>query len=83
MLKYSLLFGALALSACTTAGYQTNADGSRDEIINCGAWGYSMCYSRADDLCPFGYEKRGERFANSMREVVVRCNKPTALNVKD
>ena len=69
------LFAALGLLAsCTTAQEIRRPDGTVEYQIACGAGtGWNICYERANELCPGGYETVSKTPGFNRKEMLIRC----------
>lgn len=64
----------LALTGCTTAQEIRRPDGSLEYQIACGAAsGWNICYGRANELCPGGYETVSEDAGFNRKELRIAC----------
>lgn len=65
-----------ALSGCTTAQKISRPDGTTEYQIACGAAvGWGVCYSRAEKLCPDGYQTVNEDQGFNRKELRISCGK--------
>jgi len=74
-----LLLTALsfAISACTTSQEIKRPDGSTEYLVACGAGtGWNICYQKANELCPSGYNTLSEDAGFNRKELRIAC--PTA-----
>jgi hypothetical protein len=64
----------LLLAGCTTAEEIRRPDGSVEYLIACGAsLGWNICYDRANELCPTGYETLAEDAGFNRKELRIAC----------
>jgi hypothetical protein len=64
----------LALAGCTTAEAIRRPDGRVEYLIACGAGtGWNVCYRRANELCPAGYETLAEAPGFNRKEMRISC----------
>jgi hypothetical protein len=69
-----LLVAGAALAACITVQPITGHDGSREYLIACGAsTGWNICYGKAEELCPTGYETLAEQGGFNRKELRISC----------
>jgi hypothetical protein len=82
MWRISALFGLLLIAACTSTTEIKRPDGSVGYLIACGAsTPWSVCYERANELCPSGYETLGEQGGFNRKELRIACpNEPINSN---
>ncbi|QKS24173.1 hypothetical protein [Vreelandella titanicae] len=70
----TFLLSATALSACTTAQEINRPDGVTEYLVACGAsTGWNICYNRANELCPGGYETLTEEWGFNRKEMRIEC----------
>jgi hypothetical protein len=68
------LLPILLLGGCTTLTPIHYTDGKPAMLIECGsAVAWSVCYTRANDACPSGYEALRENVDWSSKSLTVRC----------
>lgn len=68
---------ALALAGCTTTQEIRRPDGSIEYLIACGAsLGWNICYKKANEICPTGYNTLAEDAGFNRKELRISC--PTA-----
>ncbi|MBR0649213.1 hypothetical protein GXW78_06035 [Roseomonas terrae] len=72
------LVAGLLLAACTTVQEVRRPDGSREFLIACGAsTGWNVCYSRANEMCPTGFNTVRQDGGFNRKEMVIACpNEP-------
>lgn len=64
----------LLLTACTTAEEIRRPDGRTEYLIACGAGlGWNVCYNRANEVCPEGYETLAEDAGFNRKELRIVC----------
>jgi hypothetical protein len=64
-----------ALTACTTAQEIRRPGGLTEYVIVCGAGtGWNVCYSRANELCPSGYNTLAEDAGFNRKELRIACH---------
>ena len=76
--KITAAVALIALAACTTVEEVRRPDGSREYLIACGASsGWNICYSRANELCPSGWNTVRQDGGFNRKEMVIACpNEP-------
>jgi len=63
-----------ALVACTNTEEIRRPDGVTEYLIACGAaTGWNICYRRANELCPTGYQTLMERAGFNRKEMRISC----------
>ena len=68
------LFALLLLAGCTTSQAIPRPNGATEYQIACGAsTGWNICYARANELCPSGYETMSERGGFNRKELRIAC----------
>jgi hypothetical protein len=78
ILSSALLLSLAALAGCTTAQKISRPDGTTEYQIACGAaTGWGICYSRAEKLCPGGYQTVNEDAGFNRKELRISCGKAT------
>ena len=81
MIRFGLAVAIAALSACTDVQEIRRPGGVREYLILCGAaTGFNVCYRRANELCPGGYENISEKGGFNRKELRVRCTATTRQN---
>jgi hypothetical protein len=66
-------------AACTTSEEIRRPDGRVEYLIACGAAvGWSICYNRANEVCPGGYETLAENAGFNRKELRIACPTPPA-----
>lgn len=64
----------LTLAGCTTAQKINRPDGGTEYIIACGATvGWNVCYKRANEECPSGYETLSKDAGFNRKELRISC----------
>ncbi|MEI7174824.1 hypothetical protein [Pectobacterium carotovorum] len=64
------------LVACSTAQEIKRPDGSIEYDIQCGAaTGWDVCYSKANDVCPNGYQDLSREGGFNRKELRILCKK--------
>ena len=64
----------LFLSRCTTTQEIRRRDGTVENFIACGAsLGWNICYDKANELCPGGYETLSEDAGFNRKELRIAC----------
>ena len=77
MLKASILLAALALASCTTSQEVRRPDGASEFLVACGAsTGWDICYGRANELCPTGWNTIRETPGFNRKEMLISCPRP-------
>jgi hypothetical protein len=67
---------ALALSACSTSQEIKRPDGSSEFDIACGAsTGWDVCYSKANEVCPGGYQDLSKEGGFNRKVLHILCKK--------
>lgn len=62
------------LTACTTAQEIRRPNGDIEYVIGCGAGtGWNVCYARANELCPSGYNTLAEGAGFNRKELRIAC----------
>jgi hypothetical protein len=62
------------LTACTTAQEIRRPGGQTEYVIGCGAGtGWNVCYARANELCPSGYNTLAEDAGLNRKELRIAC----------
>lgn len=62
------------MTACTTTQEIKRPDGRIEYLIACGAaLGWNICYDRANELCPNGYETLAEDAGFNRKELRISC----------
>jgi len=65
---------SVALSACTTTEQIRRPDGRVEYLIACGASsGWNICYDRANEVCPNGYETLAQTSGFNRKELMIYC----------
>jgi len=63
-----------ALAGCTTTQEIRRPDGSSEYLIACGAsLGWNMCYEKANEVCPMGYQTLSEDAGFNRKELRISC----------
>lgn len=79
MKKLAVLGLALALSACATSREMTAPSGNKGFYIKCNGLAVSMdvCYTKASQVCPNGYEivSKDKTMGGAKKGVFVECLK--------
>lgn len=71
-----VLVGGILLSGCTTAQKINRPDGTVEYQIACGAaTGWGVCYSRAQEECPGGYQTIDKDQGFNRKELRISCGK--------
>ncbi|MDU3076852.1 MAG: hypothetical protein E7B29_11210 [Mixta calida] len=74
MKKWIAVVAALLLSGCATSQKISRPDGTSEYLIQCGAGtGWSICYSKANELCPAGYSDLNKEAGFNRKELRIRC----------
>jgi hypothetical protein len=69
----------LLISACTTVQEIKRPDGNTDYIVACGAsTGWNICYNKANEVCPAGYNTITEDGGFNRKELRIACPKPAS-----
>lgn len=66
---------ALVFSAsCTTTQEIKRSDGSVEFLVACGAGtGWNICYNKANELCPAGYDTLSKDAGFNRKELRISC----------
>jgi len=65
----------MALTGCATAQEIKRPGGIKEYIIQCGAGtGWDICYSKANEICPNGYEDISKDGGFNRKEFYIRCH---------
>jgi hypothetical protein len=68
----SLLFSVM--NGCTTTEQIKRPNGSTEYLVACGAsTGWNVCYSKANELCPRGYNTLSEDAGFNRKELRIAC----------
>jgi hypothetical protein len=71
-----VLLGASLLTACSTSQEIKRPDGSSEYDIQCGAaTGWDVCYSKANEICPGGYQDLSKEGGFNRKELRILCKK--------
>lgn len=74
MRKIITLVIAVAISACTTTQEIRRPDSSIEYLIACGAsLGWDICYAKANEVCPAGYNTLSESAGFNRKELRISC----------
>lgn len=66
--------GFLVLQGCTTAQEIRRQNGEAQYLIGCGSGtGWNICYARANELCPKGYNTLSEEAGFNRKELRISC----------
>jgi len=69
-----LAVGLLALAGCTTTQEIRRPDGSVEYLVACGAsLGWNICYEKANEICPSGYNTLSEDSGFNRKELRISC----------
>lgn len=72
-----LLGSALVIAGCTNVQEIRRPGGAVEYLIACGASsGWDVCYRRANQLCPGGYETVSEQGGFNRKEMRIACPAP-------
>jgi hypothetical protein len=64
----------LALPGCTTTQEIRRPDGSTEYLIACGAsLGWNICYEKANQICPSGYNTLSQDPGFNRKELRIAC----------
>lgn len=70
------ILAVTALSACTNATQITDPNGAEAWLVECGAAvSFSVCHTRARQICPRGYATISEDAGFNRKEVRIRCTR--------
>lgn len=71
-----VLAGTCLLAACSTSQEIKRPDGSSEYLIQCGAsTGWDICYSKANEVCPAGYQDLSKEGGFNRKELRILCKK--------
>lgn len=71
-----LIASACILAACSTSQEIKRSDGSSEYDIQCGAaTGWDVCYSKANEVCPGGYQDLSKEGGFNRKELHILCKK--------
>lgn len=71
-----VLVGAGLLAACSTSQEIKRPDGTSEYDIQCGAaTGWDVCYSKANEVCPGGYQDLSKESGFNRKELNILCKK--------
>lgn len=74
MKRLLLVALSFAISACTTSQEIKRPDGSAEYLVACGAsTGWNICYQKANELCPTGYNTLSEDAGFNRKELRIAC----------
>jgi hypothetical protein len=70
-----LLAAALfSVTGCTTTQEIKRPDGSVEYLVACGAsLGWNICYEKANQICPTGYNTLSEDAGLNRKELRISC----------
>ena len=64
----------LLINGCSTVQEINRADGSHEYIIACGAaTGWDICYAKANEICPNGYQDIKKLAGFNRKELRILC----------
>ena len=67
---------AALVAGCSTAQEIKRPDGSSEYDIQCGAaTGWDICYSKANEICPGGYQDLSKEGGFNRKELHILCKK--------
>lgn len=70
----SLAAVLLGIGGCTTYQEIRRPDGSIEYLVACGAsLGWNICYEKANQLCPSGYNTLSEDAGFNRKELRISC----------
>lgn len=76
MKELTVIAAAFMLAACSTSQEIKRPDGSREYDIQCGAaTGWDVCYSKANEVCPGGYQDLSKEGGFNRKELHILCKK--------
>ena len=68
------IFLVLFVCGCTTTQEIRRPDGKKEFLIACGAsLGWNICYEKANNICPKGYETLSEDAGFNRKELRIVC----------
>ncbi len=71
-----VLAGTCLLAACASSQEIKRPDGSSEYDIQCGAsTGWDICYSKANEVCPSGYQDLSKDGGFNRKELRILCKK--------
>lgn len=63
-------------AACSTAQEIKRPGGEAEWLISCGAsQGWNVCYAKANEVCPQGYQTASQDAGFNRKELRVKCQK--------
>lgn len=72
-----LVFAVLllaGLAGCTTVQRIDRPGGATEYLVACGAsTGWNICYKKANELCPSGYNTLSEKSGFNRKEMRIAC----------
>ncbi len=72
-----LLTTIILTVGCTTAEQIRRPNGDLEYVVGCGAsLGWNVCYGRATELCPYGYDTISEQAGFNRKELRISCPTP-------
>lgn len=70
----ALVIALLVIGGCTTVQDIKRPDGSAEYLIACGAsTGWNICYDKANEVCPGGYNTLSENAGFNRKELRIVC----------
>ncbi|OFW88768.1 MAG: hypothetical protein A3B66_02595 [Alphaproteobacteria bacterium RIFCSPHIGHO2_02_FULL_46_13] len=74
MFKVIAVTALLFIAGCTTTQEIKRPDGKSEYLIACGAGlGWDICYDKANEICPQGYETLAENAGFNRKELRIAC----------
>lgn len=70
---YRAMFLLLILTGCATVQNVRQDGGSTEFSISCWYFDWSMCYAKANELCPVGYEFLSQEIKKNGKEMRFAC----------
>lgn len=74
--RLMILAGVSLLASCATSQEIKRPNGSSEYDIQCGAaTGWDVCYSKANKVCPSGYQDISKEGGFNRKELHILCKK--------
>ncbi|TNY27005.1 hypothetical protein BV497_05560 [Fulvimonas soli] len=74
MKSLAIIAATLVIVGCTTTQEIRRPDGSVEHLIACGAsLGWNICYDKANQICPMGYNTISEIAGINRKELRISC----------
>ncbi|MEA3640220.1 MAG: hypothetical protein VBE63_09785 [Lamprobacter sp.] len=79
-IRFLFIFGFIFIAifataaGCSSAQEISRPDGKKEYLVACGAsTGWDICYRRANEICPQGYETITEKPGFNRKEMRIAC----------